>query len=71
MYGQVFSCAWHQLTARGQYSFVKCFHGLLLHASVELIPAGLKEAVAAGGITWEAVEVAATEDALEVSRVCA
>jgi hypothetical protein len=43
----------------------------LLHASVLLIPAGLKEAVAAGGMTCETVVEAATEEALEVSMVCA
>lgn len=44
---------------------------MLLHASVEEIPAGLKAAVAAGGITCETVVEAATEEALEVSMVCA
>lgn len=42
-----------------------------LQASVESTPAGLKDAVAAGGITCETVVAAATELALEVTMVCA
>ena len=42
---------------------------LLLHASVEEMLAGLKAAVAAGGISWETVVEAATEAALEVTMV--
>jgi len=42
-----------------------------LQASVASTPAGLKEAVAAGGITCETVVAAATELALEVAMVCA
>lgn len=45
--------------------------GRFLHASVASTPAGLKDAVAAGGITCETVVAAATELALEVTMVCA
>lgn len=43
------------------------FH--LLQASVELTEAGLKDAVAAGGMTCDTVVEAAIEAALEVSMV--
>lgn len=43
----------------------------LLHAVVGSIPAGLKAAVATGGMTCETVVDAATEDALEVATVWA
>lgn len=43
----------------------------LLHASVELTLLGMKDCVAAGGMTCETVVDAATELALEVTMVCA
>ncbi len=43
------------------------FH--LLQASVESIAAGLKDAVAAGGIACDTVVEAATEAALDVTMV--
>jgi hypothetical protein len=53
--------------------YVVCQRGQahILHASVASTSAGLKEAVAAGGITCETVVAAATELALEVAMVCA